>query len=67
MLDISFSFFLPIFFIIGRASVSAIVPVPKTTVYKNCDFLIEKHKIRVSFDFVTSSPTVYAVLLKIAY
>ena len=67
MLDVTLSFLLPIFLIIGWASISAIVPMPKATVNEYSNLTFRKYKIGMSFYLIVSSPSRYSVFRKNLY
>ena len=64
MLHVPLALFLPIFLMIGRASVSAVMPMPETTVHKHSDFLLWEHEIWMPFYRVVSPPACNPVLLE---
>ena len=67
MLYIAFSLFNPIFSVICGAGISAIMSVPKTSVYEYSDFLIKENEIRMSFNFIIPSPACYSILFENLY
>ena len=67
MSHIALSLFNPILSVICGAGISAIMSMPKTSVYEYSDFLIKENKIRMSFNFIISSPARYSILLENLY
>ena len=64
VLNVSLALFLPVFLVIGRASVSAVMPVPEATVHKHSDFLLLEHEIWMPFYRVISPLACNPVLLE---
>ena len=58
---------LPIFFILFRMGISAIMPMPKAAVHKYRNPQIRQHKVGFSINFVISPPASDFVFFKIRY
>ncbi len=55
----------PVFSVIRRSSISAIMSMPKTSIYKNGDAFFKEDEIGVSFYFVISSPGSYVMFCEV--
>ena len=67
MLYVPLALFLPVFPVVGWTSVSTVVTMPKTAVYKNGDLLLGKREIRAPFHRVISPPPYNSVPLEYFY
>ena len=67
VLHITFPLLLPVFLMLGGAGITAVMPMPKTSVNKNGNLLIWKHKIRVALYGIVAPPSCDAVLLEYLY
>ena len=67
VLHIPFPFLLPVFLMLGGASVPAVMSVPEATVNKHGYLLFGEHKIGVSFYGVIAPPPGDTVLLENLY
>lgn len=67
MLNIPLSFLLPIFLVVAGARIAAIMSMPETPVYKDGNFFVQKHEIRMALNRVVTAPSFYSVILKKRY
>ena len=61
---VPFSLFLPVFLMIRRTSIPAVMSMPEAAVYKYGDFSLWKHKIRMALHRVIPPPACDSVLLE---
>ena len=54
----------PVFCVVSWSRVPAIMPVPEAPVDKNRNMAIQKHKIRMTFNFIIASPSCNVMRLK---
>ena len=64
VLHVPLALFLPVFLMVDRASVSAVVSVPETAVHKHSDLFLWKYEIGMSFYWVISPPACNPILLE---
>lgn len=61
---VALSLLLPVLFVLLRASVSAIVSVPKTTVHEDGHFMFRESKIGMPYDRVVAPPSSNPIILE---
>ena len=64
MFDVLLPFSVPVFCVICRLSVSAIVSMPKASVNENRYVLVKKNKVRMPFNIIVPSPSGDMLLAK---
>ena len=65
MFDVLLPFSVPVFCVLCRSSISAIVSMPKASVNENRYVLVKKNKVRMPFNIIVPSPSGDMLLVKI--
>ena len=65
MFDVLLPFSVPVFCVLSRSCISAIVSMPKASINENRYVLVKKNKVRMPFNIIVPSPSGNMLLVKI--